>query len=128
LDKNQASQRYNMRSRPNKEPELIEILTSSEEDDDKSNSNDKKVKKNSNGQIELFNEFRDETYSFRPWAILHTDIECQSFKLRSSKISSDFQFHISIQLIHFGSFHLKEGIAVFKSNKGISLSSKCINI
>ena len=127
LDKNQASQRYNMRTRSNKEPELIEILTSSEEDEDK--KNDKQIKKQSNGhqntQMELFNEFRDETHSFRPWTILHTDIETQIYKYqKASKIAADFQFNISIGFIRFGSFQLDGGYAEFKSNKGITISSK----
>jgi hypothetical protein len=73
------------------------------------------------------NEFRDETYSFRPWTIQDTDIETQSFKLKSSKISSDFHYNISIEFIRFGSFHLTGGFADFKSNRGISLITQSIN-
>ena len=122
-DKNQ---RYAIRTRSNKEPEIIEILTSS--DDEETNGENRQKRKDDEMHLRRdkidFNEFRDETHSFRPWSILHTDIEAHNFKLNRPKINSDFEFNISIQFVRFGSYLLNGGFAQFKSNKGISLTGK----
>ena len=121
MQKVQTISRYSMRTRSNKEPDLIELLSSDEENNEKNHINE--LQTNSINKNTDSNECCDEIYSFRPWGVLYSDIESKNF-IQRSKIDNDFEISLPTEFFRFGSINLNVDMATFRSNKGILLSFK----
>ncbi len=139
LQKIQPSTRSNMRTRSNKEPELIELSSSDEDGNDDGSRMRREIKRNehnnnNNGNdnqnsndLDYKNEqnqYIDEKYSFRPWSVLYSDIDTSDFKSKLATIPGDFEFETSIGFVRFGCLVFNSGTILFRSSKGISLMTK----